>query len=162
MKRIKFGKIRQIRMQIKKIYSVIITNFVEYRYIRLNNIKSITCKKTHSYSKLPHHQIQNFLQCTFTIFCQNCKWSIDISYFFVTVWVEYLWEIKDMYDKYIVSYAISWIKNLQLLLNIVQKTLNIITYEPINDITFRWRNPFYKYDYQKLLANDNIIRSIST
>ena len=76
--------IRQIRMQIKKIYGLIVTNFTVYRYMRLNDIHSITRKKTHRYSKTPHHQIPNLLQRNFTTFCSNCKWSIDISYIFAT------------------------------------------------------------------------------
>lgn len=82
--------IRQIRMQIKKIYGLIVTNFAVYRYMRLNDIQSITRKKTHRYSKTPHHEIPNLLQRNFTTFCSNCKWSIDISYIFAVDGVKYL------------------------------------------------------------------------
>ena len=108
--------IRQIRMQIKKIYGVILTNYTVYRYMRLNNIQSITRKKTHRYSKTPHHQIPNLLQRNFTTFSSNMKWSIDISYIFATDGVKYLCAIKDMYDKSIITYTVSKFLELPLVL----------------------------------------------
>ena len=155
--------IRQIRMQIKKIYGLIVTNFTVYRYMRLNDIQSITRKKTHRYSKLPHHQIPNLLQRNFTTFCSNCKWSIDISYIFATDGVKYLCAIKDMYDKSIISYKISKTLDLEFVLNTVQQAVNIVPFEQRRNLILHsdqgWH--FTNMVYQKLLADNNIIQSIS-
>ena len=155
--------IRQIRMQIKKIYSLIVTNFAVYRYMRLNDIQSITRKKTHRYSKLPHHQIPNLLQRNFTTFCSNCKWSIDISYIFATDGVKYLCAIKDMYDKSIIAYTISKTLDLPFVLNTVQQAVNLVPWEQRKKLILHSDQGFHFTNivYQKLLADNNIIQSIS-
>ena len=155
--------IRQIRMQIKKIYGLIVTNFAVYRYMRLNDIQSITRKKTHRYSKLPHHQIPNLLQRNFTTFCSNCKWSIDISYIFAIDGVKYLCAIKDMYDKSIISYKISKTLDLPFVLNTVQQAVNIVPLEQRRNLILHSDQGFHFTNivYQKLLADNNIIQSIS-
>ena len=155
--------IRQIRMQIKKIYSLIVTNFAVYRYMRLNDIQSITRKKTHRYSKLPHHQIPNLLQRNFTTFCSNCKWSIDISYIFATDGVKYLCAIKDMYDKSIIAYTISKTLDLPFVLNTVQQAVNLVPWEQRKNLILHSDQGFHFTNivYQKLLADNNIIQSIS-
>ena len=155
--------IRQIRMQIKKIYGVIVTNFTVYRYMRLNSIQSITRKKTHRYSKLPHHQIPNLLQRNFTTFCSNCKWSIDISYIFATDGVKYLCAIKDMYDKSIISYTISKTLDLTFVLNTVQRAVDIVPLEQRRNLILHSDQGFHFTNvvYQKLLKDNNIIQSIS-
>ena len=155
--------IRQIRMQIKKIYGVLVTNHTVYRYMRLNNIQSITRKKTHRYSKLPHHQIPNLLQRNFTTFCSNCKWSIDISYIFATDGVKYLCAIKDMYDKSIIAYTISKTLDLPFVLNTVQQAVNLVPWEQRKNLILHSDQGFHFTNivYQKLLADNNIIQSIS-
>ena len=155
--------IRQIRMQIKKIYGLLVTNFAVYRYMRLNVIQSITRKKTHRYSKLPHHQIPNLLQRNFTTFCSNCKWSIDISYIFATDGVKYLCAIKDMYDKSIIAYTISKTLDLPFVLNTVQQAVNLVPWERRKNLILHSDQGFHFTNivYQKLLADNNIIQSIS-
>lgn len=155
--------IRQIRMQIKKIYGLIVTNFAVYRYMRLNDIQSITRKKTHRYSKQPHHQIPNLLQRNFTTFCSNCKWSIDISYIFAIDGVKYLCAIKDMYDKFIIAYNISKYIDLKLVLDTVNKAINIVPVEQRQKLILHSDQGFHftNIAYQKLLADNNIIQSIS-
>ena len=156
--------IRQIRMQIKKIYGLLVTNFAVYRYMRLNDIQSITRKKTHRYSKLPHHQIPNLLQRNFTTFCSNCKWSIDISYIFATDGVKYLCAIKDMYDKSIIAYTISKTLDLPFVLNTVQQAVNLVPWEQRKNLILHSDQGFHFTNivYQKLLADNNIIQSISS
>ena len=155
--------IRQIRMQIKKIYGLIVTNFAVYRYMRLNDIQSITRKKTHRYSKLPHHQIPNLLQRNFTTFCSNCKWSIDISYIFATDGVKYLCAVKDMYDKSIIAYTISKTLDLPFVLKTVQQAVNLVPWEQRKNLILHSDQGFHFTNivYQKLLADNNIIQSIS-
>ena len=155
--------IRQIRMQIKKIYGMIVTNFTVYRYMRLNDIQSITRKKTHRYSKTPHYEIPNLLQRNFTTFCSNCKWSIDISYIFATDGVKYLCAIKDMYDKSIIAYTISKTLDLPFVLNTVQQAVNLVPWEQRKNLILHSDQGFHFTNivYQKLLEDNNIIQSIS-
>ena len=155
--------IRQIRMQIKKIYGLLVTNFAVYRYMRLNDIQSITRKKTHRYSKTPHHEIPNLLQRNFTTFCSNCKWSIDISYIFATDGVKYLCAIKDMYDKSIIAYTISKTLDLPFVLNTVQQAVKLVPWERRKNLILHSDQGFHFTNivYQKLLADNNIIQSIS-
>ncbi len=159
----KIWGIRQIRMQIKTIYSKKFTNYTVYRYMRLNNIQSITRKKNHRYSKTPHHQIPNLLQRNFTTFCSNCKWSIDISYIFATDGVKYLCAIKDMYDKSIIAYTISRFIDLQFVLDTVQKSIAKVAYEHRKNLILHsdqgWH--FTHFAYQTLLKQNNITQSIS-
>ena len=155
--------IRQIRMQIKKIYGLIFTNFAVYRYMRLNDIQSITRKKTHRYSKLPLHQIPNLLQRNFNTFCSNCKWSIDISYIFAIDGVKYLCAIKDMYDKSIIAYTVSKFIDLKLVLETVQKAIDKVPFEQRQNLILHsdqgWH--FTNIVYINLLKKNNIIQSIS-
>ena len=155
--------IRQIMMQIKKIYGVILTNHTVYRYMRLNNIQSITRKKTHRYSKTPHHQIPNLLQRNFTTFSSNMKWSIDISYIFATDGVKYLCAIKDMYDKSIITYTVSKSLELPLVLETVKNACDVVPYEQRKELILHsdqgWH--FTNFAYQTLLKQNNITQSIS-
>ena len=155
--------IRQIRMQIKKIYGVILTNHTVYRYMRLNNIQSITRKKTHRYSKTPHHQIPNLLQRNFTTFSSNMKWSIDISYIFANDGVKYLCAIKDMFDKSIITYTVSKSLELPLVLETVKNACDIVPYEQRKELILHsdqgWH--FTNMVYQTLLKQNNITQSIS-
>ena len=152
--------IRQIRMQIKKIYGVILTNHTVYRYMRLNNIQSITRKKTHRYSKTPHHQIPNLLQRNFTTFSSNMKWSIDISYIFANDGVKYLCAIKDMFDKSIITYTVSKSLELPLVLETVKNACDIVPYEQRKELILHsdqgWH--FTNMVYQTLLKQNNITR----
>lgn len=155
--------IRQIRMQIKKIYGLIVTNFAVYRYMRLNDIQSITRKKTHRYSKLPHHQIPNLLQRNFNTNCSNCKWSIDISYIFAIDGVKYLCAIKDMYDKSIIAYKVSKTLDLSFVLNTVQQAVDIVPLEQRQNLILHSDQGFHftNIAYTNLLSQNSIIQSIS-
>ena len=155
--------IRQIRMQIKKIYGLIVTNFAVYRYMRLNDIQSITRKKTHRYSKTPHHEIPNLLQRNFITFCSNCKWSIDISYIFAIDGVKYLCAIKDMYDKSIIAYTISRFIDLTLVMDTVKKAVENVPLQQRKNLILHsdqgWH--FTHIEYQTFLKQNDIIQSIS-
>ncbi len=155
--------IRQIRMQIKKIYGLIVTNFAVYRYMRLNDIQSITRKKTHRYSKLPHHQIPNLLQRNFITNCSNCKWSIDISYIFAIDGVKYLCAIKDMYDKSIIAYKVSKTLDLSFVLNTVQQAVDLVPLEQRQNLILHSDQGFHftNIAYINLLSQNKIIQSIS-
>ena len=96
--------IRRLRMNIKAIYGIKLTNSTIYRYMKLLDIESIIRKKKRKYPKIKHHKIPNSIKRDFNTTHSNQKWSIDITYIHTISGVEYLCAIKDMYDKSIVSY----------------------------------------------------------
>lgn len=155
--------IRQIRMKLKEKYGIITTNYTVYRYMRLNSIQSITRRKTHRYSKTPHHQIPNLLQRNFTTNSSNCKWSIDISYIFATDGVKYLCAIKDMFDKSIVSYSVSKFMGMSLVLDTVKAAIEKVPFEQRKNLILHSDQGFHFTNivYTNLLAKNNITQSIS-
>ena len=72
--------IRRLRMNIKKIYGVELTNSTIYRYMKILNISSVIRKKKKRYSKVQHHKIPNLIKRDFNATKPNQKWSIDITY----------------------------------------------------------------------------------
>lgn len=155
--------IESIRMQIKKVYGVCLTNKTVYRYMRINGVQSIIRKKTKKYSKVPHHDIPNLLQRDFNTDKPNKKWSIDISYLFCKDGLSYICAIKDMYDKSIVSWTISKFIDLNLVLDSVKQSIEHIPYEQRHklilhsDQGWHFTNPYYK----KLLIDNEITQSMS-
>ena len=60
-------------MQIKNLHNAIIPKTTIYRDMKINNIQSITRKRTHRYSKIQHHKIPNLLQRNFNCLKKNTK-----------------------------------------------------------------------------------------
>lgn len=116
--------ILRIIMNIKAINRVRLTNHTIYRYMRLNNIQSITRKKKRRYPKVPHHKIKNLLQKDFTTEMLNQKWSIDVSFLPSEGKLQYLCAIKDLYDKSIVAYNISDFNDNQLIIKTVKEAID--------------------------------------
>ena len=118
--------IETIQMKLKKIHGVFTTKSTVYRYMKLNGIQSIIRRKRKRYSKVNHHRIPNLLQRDFTTKMSNQKWSIDVSYLPTTQGTIYLCAIKDLYDKYIVSYKVSNRNDLKLVMDTLkQATRNV-------------------------------------
>ena len=155
--------IRPIRMNIKRKYGVILTNYTVYRYMLINNIQATSRRKTHGYPKLPHHDIPNLLRRNFTTNMPNKKWSIDISYIFGYNGLKYLCAIKDMYDKSIISYTISKFIDLNFVLETVEKAIKLVPYKQRKDLIIHsdqgWH--FTNWQYRKLLNDNQITQSIS-
>ena len=156
--------IRPIRMNIKRKYGVILTNYTVYRYMLINNIQATSRRKTHGYPKLPHHDIPNLLRRNFTTNMPNKKWSIDISYIFGYNGLKYLCAIKDMYDKSIISYTISKFIDLNFVLETVEKAIKLVPYKQRKDLIIHsdqgWH--FTNWQYRKLLNDNQIRQSISS
>ena len=156
--------IRPIRMNIKRKYGVILSNYTVYRYMLINNIQATSRRKTHGYPKLPHHDIPNLLRRNFTTNMPNKKWSIDISYIFGYNGIKYLCAIKDMYDKSIISYTISKFIDLNFVLETVEKAIKLVPYKQRKDLIIHsdqgWH--FTNWQYRKLLNDNQITQSISS
>ena len=155
--------IRSIRMNIKRKYGVILTNYTVYRYMLINNIQATSRRKTHGYSKLPHHNIPNLLHRNFTTNRPNMKWSIDISYIFAYNGLKYLCAIKDMYDKSIISYSISSLIDLKLVIDTLDKAIISVPAEQRENLILHsdqgWH--FTHWQYVRKLKENNITQSIS-
>lgn len=150
-------------MQIKNLHNAIIPKPTIYRYMKINNIQSITRKRTHRYSKIQHHKIPNLLQRNFNCLNSNEKWSIDISYIFAQNGLMYLCAIKDMYDKSIIAYKISNFIDLKLVLDTVKIAIELVPYSQRKHLILHsdqgWH--FTNWQYIKLLKENNITQSIS-
>ena len=151
-------------MKIKEFYGISLKNSTIQRYMKINNIKSITIKRTHRYSKVQHHNIPNLVKRNFNCFNINEKWPIDISYIFAVNGLKYLCAIKDLYDKSIVAYNISSFIDLKLVLDTVKQALKNVPYNQRKNLILHsdqgWH--FTNWQYVKLLKENNITQSISS
>ena len=151
-------------MKIKEFYGISLKNSTIQRYMKINNIKSITIKRTHRYSKVQHHNIPNLVKRNFNCFNINEKWPIDISYIFAVNGLKYLCAIKDLYDKSIVAYNISNFIDLKLVLDTVKQALKNVPYDQRKNLILHsdqgWH--FTNWQYVKLLKENNIQQSISS
>lgn len=156
--------IESIRMQIKKVYGVCLTNKTVYRYMRINGVQSIIRKKIKKYSKVPHHNIPNLLQRNFNTDKPNKKWSIDISYLFCKDGLSYICAIKDMFDKSIVSWSISRYIDHRLVMDTLIQAIESTPYEQRQELTlhsdqgWHFTNDFYR----ATLKRNGITQSISS
>ncbi|MBI9009001.1 MAG: IS3 family transposase [Tenericutes bacterium] len=155
--------IESIRMQIKKVYGVCLTNKTVYRYMRINGVQSIIRKKTKRYSKVPHHNIPNLLQRNFNTNRPNRKWSIDISYLFCKDGLSYICAIKDMCDKSIVSWSISRFIDHKLVMDTLDQAIESVPYELRQELILHsdqgWH---FTHDvYKSTLKRNEITQSIS-
>lgn len=132
--------------------------------MKLNNIKSITRKRTHRYSKIQHYKIPNLILRNFNANNINEKWSIDISYIFANNGLMYLCAIKDMCDKSIIAYNISNFIDLKLVLDTVKKAIGLVPLNERQNLILHsdqgWH--FTNWQYMKLLKENNIKQSISS
>lgn len=146
------------------INGISLKNSTIQRYMKINNIKSITIKRTHRYSKVQQHNIPNLVKRNFNCFKINEKWSIDISYIFAVNGLKYLCAIKDLYDKSIVAYNISNFIDLKLVLDTVKQALKNVPYNQRKNLILHsdqgWH--FTNWQYVKLLKENNIQQSISS
>lgn len=152
-----------LRMNIKKIYGLELTNKTIYRYMKLLNIKSIIRKKKKKYGKIKHHNIQNRIKRNFKATKPNEKWSIDITYIHTVQGVEYLCAIKDMYDKSIVSYNQSKFMNNELVTETVKEAIVKVKYKHRKKLILQSDQgvQFTSQVYRKLLKDFKIRISMS-
>ena len=113
----------QLRMNIKAVNRVSLTNKTVYRYMRLLDIRSVTSRKPKKYAKIPHHEIPNLLKRDFTTTGPNQKWSIDVTYIQTSEGIEYLCVIKDLYDRSIIAYRQSRFNDNPLVIETVKQAL---------------------------------------
>jgi transposase InsO family protein len=155
--------IRQLRMNIKKVYGISFTNGTVYRYMRLNKVQSIIRRKKHKYGKLAHHHIPNLLQRDFSTTNSNQKWSIDISYLFPIGRKLYICAIKDLYDKSIIAYTLSRRNDNKLVLDTLSKAFKNVQMNQRQNLILHSDQgiQFTSHPYKACLIQNNVIQSIS-
>ena len=155
--------IRRLRMNIKKVYGVCLTNGTVYRYMRLNGVQSVIRKKKHKYGKLAHHHIPNLLQRDFSTTGPNQKWSIDITYLFPIGKKLYLCAIKDLYDKSIIAYTLSRHNDNQLVLNTLRKAFEKVPDDLRQGLILHSDQgyQFTSLPYKAVLDQQNVLHSVS-
>ena len=155
--------IRRLRMNIKKVYGIYLTNGTVYRYMRLNSVQSVIRKKKHKYGKLAHHHIPNLLQRNFSTTGPNQKWSIDISYLFPLGRRLYICAIKDLYDKSIIAYTLSRRNDNQVVLDTLRKAFeNVSALQRKNLIIHSDQGyQFTSNQYKETLQQNDVIHSVS-
>jgi putative transposase len=155
--------IRRLRMNIKKVYGICLTNGTVYRYMRLNRVQSVIRKKKHKYGKLAHHHIPNLLQRDFSTTRPNQKWSIDISHLFPIGKKLYICAIKDLYDKSIIAYTLSRLNDNQVVLDTLNKALEQVSANQRQSLILHSDQgyQFTSNQYQEILQRNNITHSVS-
>lgn len=155
--------IRRLRMNIKKVYGICLTNGTVYRYMRLNSVQSVIRKKKHKYGKLAHHHIPNLLQRDFSTTRPNQKWSIDISYLFLLGRKLYICAIKDLYDKSIIAYTLSRYNGNQIVFDTLSKAFKIVPEFQRNNLILHSDQGFQFTStlYKDILIRNNVIHSVS-
>lgn len=153
----------RLRMNIKAVNSVSLTNKTVYRYMRLLDIRSITGRKPKKYDKIPHHEIPNLLKRNFTTTGPNQKWSIDITYIHTSEGIEYLCVIKDLYDKSIIAYRQSRFNDNPLVIETVKEALTKVPRSKRIGLILHSDQgcQFTSLDYRKLLKRHKVKHSVS-
>lgn len=155
--------IRRLRMNIKKVYGLCLTNGTVYRYMRLNRVQSVIRKKKHKYGKLAHHHIPNLLQRDFSTTGPNQKWSIDISHLFPLGKKLYICAIKDLYDKSIIAYTLSRQNDNQIVFDTLSKAFESVSAnQRLNLILHSDQGyQFTSNQYKEILQRNNVTHSVS-
>ena len=153
----------QLRMNLKAVNRISLTNKTVYRYMRLLDIRSITGRKPKKYDKIPHHEIPNLLKRDFTTTGPNQKWSIDITYIQTVEGVEYLCVIKDLYDKSIIAYRISRFNDNPLVIETVKEALTKVPRSKRIGLILHsdQGSQFTSVAYRKLLKRRKVKHSVS-
>lgn len=155
--------VRRLRMNIKKVYGVCLTNGTVYRYMRLNEVQSVIRKKKHKYGKLAHHHIPNLLQRDFSTTGPNQKWSIDISYLFPVGKKLYICAIKDLYDKSIIAYTLSRKNDNQIVFDTLFKAFESVPEHQRSTLILHSDQGFQFTSnlYRDILTRNNVVHSVS-
>lgn len=153
----------QLRMNIKAVTGLRLTNKTVYRYMKILDIRSITGRKPKKYNKISHHEILNLLKRDFTTTGPNQKWSIDITYIHTSEGIEYLCAIKDLYDRSIIAYRQSRFNDNPLVIETVKEALTKVQSRQRKTLILHSDQgyQFTSIVYRKLLKRYKIKHSVS-
>jgi putative transposase len=115
---------RQITLQIKTHYGLVVNHKAVYRIMRKLGIHSVS-RRRRPYTRYSEsiHRYDNVLNRDFKAEQHNQKWATDITYIHTRQGILYLSAIKDLYDGFIVGYRMGTEQNVSLVTMTIQETL---------------------------------------
>lgn len=115
---------RQITLQLKSKYGLIINHKAVYRIMKKLGIQSISRRRRpYTHYKEAIHRYQNVLNRNFKAENSNQKWVTDITYIHTHQGVLYLSAIKDLFDGFIVGHRMGTEQNVNLVTMTIKETL---------------------------------------
>lgn len=115
---------RQITVQLKKHYGLVVNHKAVYRIMRKLGIQSVARRRrpyTHYSDAL--HRYENVLNRDFKAQRPNQKWVTDITYIHTDQGVLYLSAVKDLFDGFIVGFGMSAEQNINLVTTTIRDAL---------------------------------------
>ena len=153
---------RRVKQWLLKEYGIKINHKAVLRIMNKYNLLSQIRRKRY-YKKYNQGVLRykNILKRNFKATKSNQKWVTDITYIKTKQGTLYLSVIKDLYDKYIVSYKISKTQDYSLVDKTIKSALSTLSQ---NDNVILHSDQGYQYtsfNYYKITSKNNIIPSMS-
>jgi len=115
---------RQITMQLKTHYGLVVNHKTVYRIMRKIGLQSVSRRpRPYTHYSDTIHRYENVLNRDFKAAQPNQKWVTDITYIRTMQGVLYLSAIKDLYDGFIVAYRMGTEQNVNLVTTTIQDAL---------------------------------------
>lgn len=115
---------RQITVQLKKHYGLVVNHKAVYRIMRKLGIQSVARRRrpyTHYSDAI--HRYENVFNRDFKAQRPNQKWVTDITYIHTDQGVLYLSAVKDLFDGFIVGFGMSAEQNINLVTTTIRDAL---------------------------------------
>lgn len=115
---------RQITLQLRKHYGLVINHKAVYRIMKKLGIQSVA-RRRRSYTHYSEaiHRYENTLNREFRAEQSNQKWVTDITYIHTQQGVVYLSAIKDLHDGFIVGHRMGTEQSVNLVTMTIKETL---------------------------------------
>lgn len=115
---------RQITVQLKNHYGLVVNHKAVYRIMRKLGIQSVA-RRRRSYTHYSDaiHRYENVLNRDFKAQRPNQKWVTDITYIHTDQGVLYLSAVKDLFDGFIVGFGMSAEQNINLVTTTIRDAL---------------------------------------
>lgn len=115
---------RQITLQLRKHYGLVVNHKAVYRIMKKLGIQSVSRRKRpYIHYSDAIHRYANTLNREFKADRPNQKWVTDITYIHTKQGVLYLSVIKDLYDGFIVGYRMGTEQSVKLVSMTIQEAL---------------------------------------
>lgn len=115
---------RQITLQLRKKYGLVVNHKAVYRIMMKMGIQSVA-RRRRAYTNYSEaiHRYDNILNRNFSSDAPNQKWVTDITYIHTHEGTLYLSAIKDLYDGFIVGYRTGTDQSVNLVKMTIQEAL---------------------------------------
>lgn len=155
---------RQVQMQLKRQYGIHMSLGSVHRYMRILNIKSIRKRKYIPQKKQEQklaHSFPNVLKQEFCPSPSTEKWLTDITYIPSRDGTLYLSCIKDIRDKFIISYHYSDKNNIELVIETLKKSVTLMPMDKQLILHSDQGSQYVSSDYHSFLNEKKLIGSMS-